>query len=81
MLAKQHAMEIVPHAIIENDIAPTFVYTEMNTTYQGKGHVVVKFTDSYSPGKKECLQRYCGGEHFLRCVCIRLYYRPKSLSR
>lgn len=29
MLVKQHAMELAPHAINVNGIAPTFVYTEM----------------------------------------------------
>jgi NAD(P)-dependent dehydrogenase (short-subunit alcohol dehydrogenase family) len=29
MLVKQHAMELAPHAITVNGIAPTFVYTEM----------------------------------------------------
>lgn len=29
MLTKQHAMELAPHQITVNGIAPTFVYTEM----------------------------------------------------
>ncbi len=29
MLIKQHAMELAPHGIMVNGIAPTFVYTEM----------------------------------------------------
>jgi gluconate 5-dehydrogenase len=29
MLIKQHAMELAPHRITVNGIAPTFVYTEM----------------------------------------------------
>ena len=29
MLIKQHAMELAPHGIVVNGIAPTFVYTEM----------------------------------------------------
>ncbi len=29
MLVKQHAMELAPHAITVNGVAPTFVYTEM----------------------------------------------------
>jgi NAD(P)-dependent dehydrogenase (short-subunit alcohol dehydrogenase family) len=29
MLIKQHAMELAPHAITVNGVAPTFVYTEM----------------------------------------------------
>ncbi len=29
MLIKQHAMELAPHAINVNGVAPTFVYTEM----------------------------------------------------
>jgi len=29
MLIKQHAMELAPHGITVNGIAPTFVYTEM----------------------------------------------------
>jgi gluconate 5-dehydrogenase len=29
MLVKQHAMELAPHGITVNGVAPTFVYTEM----------------------------------------------------
>ena len=29
MLVKQHAMELAPHQITVNGVAPTFVYTEM----------------------------------------------------
>jgi NAD(P)-dependent dehydrogenase (short-subunit alcohol dehydrogenase family) len=29
MLIKQHAMELAPHGITVNGVAPTFVYTEM----------------------------------------------------
>ena len=29
MLVKQHAMELAPHDITVNGVAPTFVYTEM----------------------------------------------------
>ncbi len=29
MLIKQHAMELAPHGIPVNGVAPTFVYTEM----------------------------------------------------
>ena len=29
MLVKQHAMELAPHNITVNGVAPTFVYTEM----------------------------------------------------
>ena len=29
MLIKQHAMELAPHNITVNGVAPTFVYTEM----------------------------------------------------
>ena len=31
MLIKQHAMELAPHGIRVNGVAPTFVYTEMVT--------------------------------------------------
>ena len=29
MLVKQHAMELAPHGVTVNGVAPTFVYTEM----------------------------------------------------